>query len=157
VHILSHYDLIVTTKGDSIACKIDSIADPSIYFKMKHNNHWVHTNINRDNIIEHKYNAIDKKTVIFKPGTSYIEKVYSDNDKNLAKALKLNKTGKTLTRIGIGAIITGPLFVLVTGSGDVLGWTGLIIGAIVFYTGVGIEAVGITIRIISSKRIKRIG
>ena len=151
------YDLIVSTKGDSIACYIDSIADESIYFEMKHTNKWIHTNIDRDEVIVYKYNAIEKKSVVFKPGTSYIDIAYDEHDADMVKALKLNKTGKTLTSIGIVAIVAGPAFTLLTASGDMLGWTGLIIGTIVFCTGIVVEAVGIPMRIINSKRIKRTG
>ena len=66
------YDLIVTTKGDSIACKIDSITDAAVYFEMKNNNNWVNTNIKRDEVMEYKHNAIDMKMFVFKPGSSYI-------------------------------------------------------------------------------------
>lgn len=66
------YDLVVTITGDSIACRIDSTTDASIYFEMKHNNNWIHTSINRNEVIEYKYGVIDKKMVVFKPGTSYI-------------------------------------------------------------------------------------
>ena len=68
-------DLIVTTGGDSIACRIDSITAINIYFEMKHNNNWVHTQIEKSEITEYKYKAIDKKLVIFKPGTSYIKSI----------------------------------------------------------------------------------
>ena len=66
------YDLVVTQKGDSIACHIDSITDAVIYFEMKYNNKWTNTHMNRDKVKEFKYNAIDKKAFIFKSGTSYI-------------------------------------------------------------------------------------
>ncbi len=38
-------DLIVTTKGDSIVCRIDSITETNIYFEMKSQNKWAHTQI----------------------------------------------------------------------------------------------------------------
>ena len=68
-----NYDLIVKTNGDSIACHIDSINDSQIYFEMKVQNHWIHTNIDRNEVVDYKYTAIDKKTNVFKPGTSFIE------------------------------------------------------------------------------------
>lgn len=78
-----NYDLIVTSKGDSIACFIDSITDSKIYFEMKYNDKWIHTNTSKTEYIEYKTNAIDKKLVIFKPGTSNIARIkkpidYSD-------------------------------------------------------------------------------
>lgn len=66
------YDLIIKTNGDSMACKIDSISDASVYFKMKHNNHWIHTFYDKDSIAEYQYNAINYKNYLYKPGTSYI-------------------------------------------------------------------------------------
>ncbi len=67
------YDLIVTSSGDSIACHIDSITYTRIYFEMKSNKSWKHTHINRADVIEFKHDVINNKTVIFKPGTSYIK------------------------------------------------------------------------------------
>jgi hypothetical protein len=66
------YDLVVKSNGDSIACRIDSITDSHIYFKMKNRGHWIHTNILLNDVIEYKRNVIFKKAVAFKPGTSYI-------------------------------------------------------------------------------------
>ena len=67
------YDLIVTTKGDSIACRIDSITETHIYFEMKSQNHWAQTHIDFADVSEHKRNAIDKKQYIYQSGTSIIE------------------------------------------------------------------------------------
>lgn len=69
------YDLIVTNKGDSIACRIDSITDANIYFEMKYNNNWINTNINKEEVIEYKYDAIDRRLFVFRQGTSYIEPI----------------------------------------------------------------------------------
>ncbi len=66
------YDLVVTTNGDSMACHIDSITDTQIYLEMRYNGKWVHTFMNKNKIIEHKYNAIDKTKFYFEPGTSII-------------------------------------------------------------------------------------
>ncbi len=63
------YDLIVTNKGESVACNIDTITDVSIQYRMKHNNHWIQTYINKDEVIEYKYGAINKDLVVFRPGT----------------------------------------------------------------------------------------
>jgi hypothetical protein len=67
------YDLIVTTKGDSIACRIDSITETHIYFEMKSQNHWAQTHIDLTDVSENKRNAIDKKQYIYQSGTSIIE------------------------------------------------------------------------------------
>ncbi len=67
------YDLIVTTKGDSIACRIDSISETHIYFEMKSQNNWAQTHIGLTDVSEYKRNAIDKKQFVFKSGSSIIE------------------------------------------------------------------------------------
>ena len=66
-------DLIVTTKGDSIACRIDSITETHIYFEMKSQNKWAHTQIGLTDVSEYKRSAIDRKKYVFKAGTSIIE------------------------------------------------------------------------------------
>jgi hypothetical protein len=67
-----NYDLIVEINGDSIACKIDSISGASIYLKMRSNNNWIQTLLGKNEVLEYKYNAIDWKSYVYKPGTSYI-------------------------------------------------------------------------------------
>lgn len=66
------YDLIVNIDGDSIACNIDSITDTHIYFEMKFKKIWIHTNYNKNSVIDYKYEFLDKNTVDFKTGTSII-------------------------------------------------------------------------------------
>ena len=65
-------DLIVTTQGDSIACRIDSITESHLYFEMNNLNKWIHTNIEKEKVAEYKQNEIDKRLYNFKPGTSII-------------------------------------------------------------------------------------
>ena len=67
------YDLIVTAKGDSIACRIDSISDTHIYFEMKSQNKWAQTHIGLTDVSEYKRDAIFKKEFQYKTGTSIIE------------------------------------------------------------------------------------
>jgi hypothetical protein len=67
------YDLIVSTKGDSIACRIDSISETHIYFEMKSQNNWAQTHIGKTDVSEYQRNAISRKLFVFKPGTSIIE------------------------------------------------------------------------------------
>jgi hypothetical protein len=68
-----NYDLIVKTNGDSIACRIDSITDMQVYFEMKHNGNWSHTYMNNTEIEEIRQDVIDKKSVKFQTGTSFID------------------------------------------------------------------------------------
>ena len=67
------YDLIVTSKGDSIACRIDSISRTHIYFEMKSKNYWAQTHIALSDVREYKRDAIQKKQFVFRSGTSIIE------------------------------------------------------------------------------------
>lgn len=67
------YDLIVTEKGDSIACRIDSITDTHIYFEMKIQNSWAQTHMVLTDVLEYKRNAIFRKDFVFKTGTSIIK------------------------------------------------------------------------------------
>ena len=67
------YDLIVTAKGDSIACRIDSINGTQIYFEMKSQNYWAQTHIALADVREYKRDAIQKKQFVFRSGTSIIE------------------------------------------------------------------------------------
>lgn len=76
------YDLIVKSNGDSIACHIDSITDVNIYFEMRSNGYWTHTSIAKTDISEYKQNAINRKLIVFKPGTSYIESTRKDSRRN---------------------------------------------------------------------------
>jgi hypothetical protein len=65
-------DLIVTVKGDSIACRIDSISETHLYYEMIIRNNWAQTQIGLTDVSEYKRSAIDKKQYVFKAGTSII-------------------------------------------------------------------------------------
>ena len=93
------YDLIVSIKGDSIACSIDSITGTAVFFKMKNNYKWIQTHISKDEIIEYKYNAIHKYKVVFLRGTSYIDKFFNEPDPNKKGELE----------IGFGINLLGPV------------------------------------------------
>ena len=67
------YDLIVTTKGDSIACRIDSITETHIYFEMKSQNKWAQTHTGLTDVSEYKRKVINKSEYLFKPGTTIID------------------------------------------------------------------------------------
>jgi len=67
------YDLIVSTKGDSIACHIDSISDTHIYFEMRSQNSWAQTHMGLTDVSEYKRDAIFRKDFVFKTGTSIIK------------------------------------------------------------------------------------
>lgn len=65
-------DLIVTAKGDSVACRIDSISDTQIHYKMMVNSTWVQTHIGFSDVMEYKHEAIERRLFNFEPGTSRI-------------------------------------------------------------------------------------
>jgi len=66
-------DLIVTAKGDSIACRIDSINDTHIYYEMKFRNAWIQTHIDLSEVSHYEKNAVGKGQYLYKPGTTIID------------------------------------------------------------------------------------
>lgn len=66
------YDLIVTARGDSIACHIDSISQETIYFRMLYNGQWTPTFLDRDEVVTCEDDVINKRAYEFRPNTSYI-------------------------------------------------------------------------------------
>jgi len=74
-----YYDLILSTEGDSIACRIDSITDTHIYFEMKSANYWTPTSIEIARVARHELKVINKRDYLFKPGTTIIESAYTEN------------------------------------------------------------------------------
>ena len=105
-----NYDLIVKTNKDSIACRIDSITDTRVYFEMKYNDSWIHTDIDKSAILEYKYDIIDRYLVDFKKGSSYIDKIrepsiftsdmYSDRYLFAPTALGMKKGTKSYNTYG---------------------------------------------------------
>lgn len=67
-----NFDLIVTTDGDSIACHIDSITDTHIFFEMKTDYYWTHTQKDMNKVSEYKRLELDGKTIRMKTGTSIL-------------------------------------------------------------------------------------
>lgn len=98
------HDLIVTTKGDSIACRIDSITETHIFFEMKSLNHWSQTHIDLTDVSEHKRNAIDKKQFVFKSGSSIIE------SPKPGPAASIKDIQKNSVYVGIGTLIYSRMF-----------------------------------------------
>ncbi|MEN8202938.1 MAG: hypothetical protein ABFS28_10105 [Bacteroidota bacterium] len=66
-------DLIVTTKGDSIACRIDSVSETHIYIEMRSQGARIHTHLNKKDVSEYKREVIDRKAYLFEAGTSIIK------------------------------------------------------------------------------------
>ena len=92
------YDLIVTTKGDSIVCRIDSISDTHVYFEMKNLNKWAQTHIEKEKVSKYERNSIDKKQYVFKESTSIIESLKP------APATSIRDIPKNSVYVGIGSI-----------------------------------------------------
>lgn len=174
-------DLIITTEKDSIACKILKVNDSDIIFMVKSLGHKnVKSVLDREKIIEFKYDVIQEEMYFFKPGTSYIigkayhispgtsypvtsktyslESLQNASDEELGyyhyKALKLQKTGKTLNIVGgsiLGAtVVSSAIFADQLELGVVILW---LFGGI---TGLGTMAVGIPMNVTGKKRVERI-
>ena len=110
------YDLVVTTKGDSIACRIDSITDTHIYFEMKINKYWTHTNINKTDVIEFKRNIINKRQVVFKNSTSYIAYLKKDTAESI-RDIQKNSVYLGLTSVNYSTMIPGDRVGFAVGGG----------------------------------------
>ena len=166
-------DLIVTTKGDSIVCKIDSITQSQIYFEMIANReNLVKTIIKMEQVREFKENLIDKKNYSFKPGTSIISGI-SKNDSSsklysiqnleysspkeleayMDKALKLKKTGKTLTIVGAVTLGAVALTIPLDPTGGFIAASALIFAGI---PALAATTVGISMNVTGKKRVERI-
>jgi len=66
-------DLVVTTSGDSIACKIDSVARSAIYFQIRgYGRKWVQTFEAIELTKEFKYDCIVESDYNYKPNSSII-------------------------------------------------------------------------------------
>jgi hypothetical protein len=72
------FDLIVTIKGDSIACRIDSITETYVYYEMKSQYHWTHTRIGLEEVSHYEQNVIKKGQYLYEPGTTIIKSEYTD-------------------------------------------------------------------------------
>lgn len=85
------YDLLVTTRGDSIACRIDSISGNKVYFEMKFHDVWIHTELLREECSAIRPGELEKDLIIFQPGTSYIESIIDLSDQeNLMSIYRKN-------------------------------------------------------------------
>lgn len=73
-------DLIVLNDKTLVACKIDSVTDTHIFFKIKSQSDvWVQTKEKLKFVTEYKYGTIDVKNYSFEPGTSIIAVNTRDN------------------------------------------------------------------------------
>lgn len=98
-------DLIITSKGDSIACHIDSITDTHVYFEMKIMSRWTSTYIRLAEVSEMEENAIHKGQYLYQPGTSIIDSEISKQIRRnsfYAGILSLNYS----RRFGIRGVVT---------------------------------------------------
>ncbi len=124
------YDLIVTVKGDSIACRIDSINETFIYYEMRSQGAWLHTYINKSSVADYKRNVIQWKQFNFKAGTSIIESQRPDT------AITIRDIQKNSVYVGILSLNYARLIP----AGDNLGIT---IGGGLYHfdnTGIVVEA-----------------
>lgn len=86
------YDLLVTTRGDSIACRIDSVTKTTVYFEMKFHDAWIHTELMKEECSTIKTGQLDKDLVIFLPGTSYIETILDPSNPESIKSIYRKNT-----------------------------------------------------------------
>lgn len=176
-------DLVVTSSGDSIACKIDSITESTIYLQIKTpgNVNWIQTSYNKTDIRLIKFDIIDPSKYAFKEGTSIIaeplQPVYPKNfpdkmtlnnasnkelDFYLAKANKTKKIGKIMSISGPLALTAGAIMAAASINfmplDEDFGTTdsGYEYGTALFLTGLGVTIVGLPILITGSSRIKSI-
>ena len=169
-------DLVVTVSGDSVACKIDSISESSIYLQIKTagNDKWIQTIYSKEDIYHFKYREIDPSKYTFKEGTSKIigpvqpvypkkfpDKMTLKNASNegldfyLVKAKQTKKKGAIMSIAGPLAATAGGLLFYATFSfsGDnVMAGT----GALIMLTGIVTTFVGIPIIITGTSRVKNI-
>ncbi len=147
-----NYDLIVTTEGDSIACRIYNITDTTIYIKMKRSKKWVNIYLENDKVAEYKYKAVDKYMVSFKPGSTFIDVAYNQSDVELMHALKLKKSGKTVAFFGGMILITSGLIL----TSESLNLDDLVLSFLLGVAGTSTLAVGVSMRLTGKKRVKQI-
>jgi hypothetical protein len=108
-------DLIVTAKGDSIACRIDSINDTHIYYEMKFRNAWIHTHIDLKRVSQYDKEAVEKGQYLYKPGTTIIDSSIP------AIPASLHHVRKNSVYIGILSINYARMFPLSQTTGLTLG------------------------------------
>lgn len=166
-------DLVVTAKGDSIACKIDSITESAIYLQVKTsgNVNWIQTIYVKEDVHLFKYGNIDPSRYSFEEGTSKIigpvQPVYpkkfpdkmilknatnEDLDFYLAKARKTKKKGTVMSIVGPVTAIAGGLLAATSFIDE----SGFVFGTLLFLGGTGTTVVGIPILITGSSRVKNI-
>ncbi|MCK4879014.1 MAG: hypothetical protein KAS82_00090 [Bacteroidales bacterium] len=105
-------DLIVFTKGDSIACRIDSITGTHIYYEMKFQGVWIQTHSSRSDVLEYKQDAVNRKEFVFKPGSTIIESTRS------ALSESLYTVRRNAVYLGMGTLMYSRLI-----PGDRVGMT----------------------------------
>jgi hypothetical protein len=107
-------DLVVTSSGDSIACKIDSVAKAVIYFKIRgYGGKWVQTFDAIELTKEFKYDCIVERDYVYKNNSSIITGKAKMNIKYLKgkysiKNYSYQKTDKYSPAIaGVLALVPG--------------------------------------------------
>lgn len=91
-------DLIVTTEGDSIACRIDSVSDSKIMFSMRNKGQWINTGLGLEKVSFYEREVIRKQDYIFQPGSSRIETAFQ------------SKLQKNSIYLGLGSLCYGRTF-----------------------------------------------
>lgn len=164
-------DLVVTNKGDSIACKIDSVSNNVVYYQMKspHNSKWVQTMYDKENIAEIKYDCINRDEYVFEKGSTIIVGTLKNNYPKkypgkqyltnaspdelnfyMARAKKVKKTGGVITLAG-GSLFAAGLVLIATNT-EASGYTGMWMGLL----GTGTTLIGLPVLITGKTRMNSI-
>lgn len=69
------FDLIITTEGDSIICKTDSITDSYYFIEMLVLDKWIPTELSKISVIDYQPEVINRDLVVLKQGKAKI-KIY---------------------------------------------------------------------------------
>jgi hypothetical protein len=71
-------DLIINTKGDSLACRIDGIVEANIYFKMNNDYRWIQIIEELPKVSHIERDAVEKGHYVDNLGTPLIKSAYTD-------------------------------------------------------------------------------
>ena len=162
---IQNLDLVITTAGDSIACKIDSISESQIFLQIKtpRSKQWVQIVEDLNTISSFEHNVINPELYVFKTGSTIIigkrnlfgyrdlKHIYShknyfpaDDDKydpslagvlSLIPGLGLCYAGEPLRSLGYVGGMAGSFGVMALGFA--MAWGGAGAGAALFIAGAG--------------------
>lgn len=172
-------DLVITTKGDSIACKIDSINNDLLHISTYRDGKMTYAAIQSEQVFSYERNMFEEKEIKRIPGTMYFKlktpkyikdriyhrssSPYSVNNLNnaseeelqtlLNESLEKKRTGKILLSTGTAAIAVGTGLIFVQTSSTDFGYLGVLV---IIPLGLLIDIIGLPIFLTGSTREKRV-